>query len=919
MSNAANRVGAMLFFVFVMGSAFASRAWAGTAGRDVGITPSYIYTNSIVLAANVPYTIETEQLGAGVDTILHVQNADGTFLAGNDDCWSSGNPNCGPETWRSWVQISASSSVRNVMIVVRGYQYATDGQATLRITGQFSLSYPILVNKGFTHSWTSCQDRSLFTTTEAPTSDSTYEDSVMLLVCGGLGHATVFDDDDGAWLMSQGELPVGSACSPCYAIVGAYSSTAPMNLVWDEDLHTPGYDPDNDGLSTTLENILGTSPNNADSEADGIDDDEELYGLENQYLRFPKYGGQPYARDVYIEANWLNCTDVACPSHDFYQMTTQVATGLAGFYTPALVAVHVDNRVENGFDATVNNWAGAHRFDNWDPDPNHLCDQATSDRLGRFHFVRMFSGIGFSNVGACFAASNNANELAHESGHNFGLQHWATEGLQTTAIYRNCAPNYRSIMSYAFEGSNWGFSTYTFINQALNPTALNEVAGLHEPGGGVAVHLNQPPFNFYVNALTGAVDWNRDNKPGFDTNVRAAPNLVGQGTYECQFVEYFYHRDNEPAYPNRAGSALSWVHFPSGNRLYWFMRTTGNGLEYRYATATPDMCATQPPHTNPNCATNWTPSVFNNPASVPNSITAGTSPAAGHAVLNGTDKLVLAYVDTVSKLRWQWATASQWSTYSYIDANTVVTGDLAMISHNNEVYLYAISSANNQLLEWKLSTSGAWSGPVAQTLSGGAPVTAAFGIGAAKGTITNTFDFTKFVAAIPAPGTGVVDFAYKTPGTAVWTVLPVGNWSQRPVVGGQPGLAYEAFSPSNQAIGRFYLMYWDSQLHPHRAYLWTSEGNNITAGATYRRLRFFDATKVMWSTVYGTLKNNIALLFDPAFDQNLRSAQTADPGGEATFIPYADGIINGQIRDQDDVGHIQVNMACSLENPEYCW
>ena len=94
-----------------------------------------------------------------------------------------------------------------------------------------------------------------------------------------------------------------------------------------------------------------------------------------------------------------------------------------------------------------------------------------------------------------------------------------------------------------------------------------------------------------------------------------------------------------------------------------------------------------------------------------------------------------------------------------------------------------------------------------------------------------------------------------------------------------------------------------------------------------RRLMFLDSHKTYWSTLDGIQRGNTGLLFDLDYDNNLRSysvyAGTVKINDVPVtripvFSPTVDGIINGEIRDQDDGAALKANLACSIKNPGAC-
>lgn len=157
------------------------------------------------------------------------------------------------------------------------------------------------------------------------------KDSILMLLTGE--NVIRYDDDNGPGLMSWIHLD-GGACASCPLFVGnilnakfggdqptpAATPNASVKLFWDEDVHN-GRDRDQDSLGDALEAMLGTNPDLADSDGDGIDDGAEVYGIIddpshqsdfNNLLLFPAYGANPseHHKDIFVEADWLpSCLD----------------------------------------------------------------------------------------------------------------------------------------------------------------------------------------------------------------------------------------------------------------------------------------------------------------------------------------------------------------------------------------------------------------------------------------------------------------------------------------------------------------------------------------------------------------------------------------------------------------------------------
>jgi hypothetical protein len=386
--------------------------------------------------------------------------------------------------------------------------------------------------------------------------------------------------------------------------------------------------------------------------------------------------------------------------------------------------------------------------------------------------------------------------------------------------------------------------------------------------------------------------------------------------------------------PGRNTTALSWYPASFGllPRLYWFTRRESDGkLEYRYATSFPENCTAVPLDT---CKTNWAPDVASDGNVVPNSVGGDGAPAADwYSDENGAHRLIVVYKDTNSKLRFQTLTVLGWLLQSWTGAGYVgsgaetISGAPAAVAFNGEIYVFALASSGN-LLQWKLSPSGVWSAPDVQSWSGGAPISARFGIGITRGYIKNGSSATEHVvAAIPLQSPiGQVELAWKDLTTGQWTRLPDTQWLRgKAITKSQPGIAYvpfdynESLSIEKISDGRFYLAWSPTDDattgQPRGVFAAQTEGNDMNAAATDRRLAWRQQSIFVQNT-WAYAYSNVSLLYDLAYDRNLRGAFTFTKGGGSPrslrFFPVADGIIPNILRDQNDYSVILANLACAI-------
>ena len=270
-------------------AALTSTTASASAGRTQGVYAGDRFT---VIRWTQPaftsITVETGDLaplaaGATPDTVLHVFNAaaPSQFFAGNDDAAGLTSP------YASSVGVGMPpfGAPRQLIIVVRAYSSARAGTGNLRIkTGSAVLAtFPMLFEAG------TSVDMGTYAAgmhALAVEEQGGQGDPLMLLQAGTADHATAFDDDAALGLTPfiHADDPCSSACK---AIVGTawtggtgtlFGGSKTTTVFWDPDMHVAGQDIDADGLSTALENAIGTDATNDDTDQDGLKDGLEVLG-----------------------------------------------------------------------------------------------------------------------------------------------------------------------------------------------------------------------------------------------------------------------------------------------------------------------------------------------------------------------------------------------------------------------------------------------------------------------------------------------------------------------------------------------------------------------------------------------------------------------------------------------------------------
>lgn len=312
-----------------------------------------------------------------------------------------------------------------------------------------------------------------------------------------------------------------------------------------------------------------------------------------------------------------------------------------------------------------------------------------------------------------------------------------------------------------------------------------------------------------------------------------------------------------------------------------------------------------------------------------------------------------------------------WNTAQLIGtASDLVAGEIAVWrcpQTHAEVCVYAPSGG--RLKMWRRDPSGMWLAPIDQVWSDGTPIEPAFGIALTEGRLRNVFsemgetpeepvphdaqvapsgdgppgipplnppppfpypppfpiDAPHTFAAIPVATSwplGMIELAWTIDGSS-WTRLEGSAWeSGRAATKAQPGLAYAPFDDSDYEDGRFYLS-WIAQnypsVEPDVMLITHTEGNDLSLGATSRRARWrLDPVFLTNKWLRGS--GNVSLLFERGIDRNVRGAVSFPQENNILpiFFPFADGIFDGVIRDQNDFTVIRANLACSLSSSGSC-
>ncbi len=641
-----------------------------------------------------------------------------------------------------------------------------------------------------------------------------------------------------------------------------------------------------------------------DRDRDGIPDDLEERGIPGEVgLDFPAYGADPDHPDVFVQVDWVSCDpiiDYCGPNNslDRDRMTSRAVEEMVAYFAPD-VAVHVDNGLDPARPelATLHGaWGGARRLA---PGPQRCNPDSLGARFGYFHrgtVAGIGGGGGGTLYGYCFGANTTRGSVAaHELGHNFGLNHGGNE----PSYAANCKPHYRSPMNYAYlyDRSLAQFSRGE-RELGLNPTAMDELSGVGSDDPAVLESLRSPPWYYDVRD-DGAIDWNRDGR--FDDAPVRAP--VTWGTTSCeqssQHTDYF-DRVQAPT--------MGWVDGPDGAALMLLSRSFPDGYPgYRVATRFDD-CDMSIEYES---CTDWAPGGEDEPLPVPDA-PAGRG-AVAMASWQGDDaaQVLLVYADFSGQLYEQQRSDSgagpEWSVPRPI-AGVRATGSptLSLAAERSRVILWVPEDGRWLRLERALG-GGGWSAPSVERWQDGGPIEPCYGASVSAGFALGETQEALF-AAIPSGRLCRLEIARRT-AAGNWERLTEQVWGQHevPIVGGRPGLAYVPVSADEPARGRFYIAW--KPLPNGGARIAFTTGNDLDPAASKLRMEVLFSSYLR--NVWATVADGLELAYDRRFDDNLRAAYVYSNGG-LQFLPFADGIVDVVMYDQDDYQYILANLACSL-------
>lgn len=966
-------------------AALTSTTASASAGRTQGVYAGDRFT---VIRWTQPaftsITVETGDLaplaaGATPDTVLHVFNAaaPSQFFAGNDDAAGLTSP------YASSVGVGMPpfGAPRQLIIVVRAYSSARAGTGNLRIkTGSAVLAtFPMLFEAG------TSVDMGTYAAgmhALAVEEQGGQGDPLMLLQAGTADHATAFDDDAALGLTPfiHADDPCSSACK---AIVGTawtggtgtlFGGSKTTTVFWDPDMHVAGQDIDADGLSTALENAIGTDATNDDTDQDGLKDGLEVLGgneaeagADWRQVRYPYFGANPKKKDMFVQADWKDCTwdsseasKRGCrfnpddtnevPTRDRFRLSSDDATRIVANFAAAGVALHMDIGVSAGtvlypvVSFNYGSWGGAKRRTDWVDDK---CQFRTGPRVGAFHFFRVngFGGGQSMEPGPCGDTSVARWDVAHEIGHNTGLDH---EPLWSGPYHSNGQPNYLSIMNYPFSkeragapGEMWPFSDGHLNYWTINPSAFDEKTVLNaEQANILANQFKYLVGNDPASPEYRRVDWNRDGAISDDVVSGAITLTDSVGDWHSFGLNSAgVGSDFQP------GSTVAWgLTDTDPASLLWFTRVNGDlvvtaGSVDSFPTAACTTCA-------PTWAPRPAPSGFVNLANTPGTVGFDW---------NGNHRVLVAATLNDGSILLSWATgdaSSGWSAPITLkaagDTSVVNSGGTAVVVEGDTAYVYvtATTSSGVRLREYTYNlSSGAIGSNVVFRADGSPVVPEHVGIGVtmgwtpANGTTGSLQNGRVLLVPelVSTPITGSVPTAYVS-GLHMYAARP-GYWEDLPQVpnesahGAQPAIAFVPTKTTEPSVGRFYIAfrgsYFDKNTHQFATeavfHMKLSEGNGDVSGPNRRFIWGTSSSRVGNEWAYGSA--SIALSFDP----RLKNGQFIWPrliGSRVFDAPnglhgpmvssYQDNILPGVVNSQSDRAILRGGLRCTLVPNTQC-
>lgn len=878
------------------------------------ITEAVLY-----LRAGQTATIETRDLSAGGDTILHLLAPSGTQVAVNDD--ASGST-------RASRVVYAAPSGGFYRVVVRSKTPASAGVADLYLDGapwlaQNPFGGMRLVLPGLRAGE---EIESIRLPNGAGPQHVLYLLSGHSIAERRRGNATL----GGANLQLQTDLGTR------VVVVGSVGAPGPVRVVRN-DVSLTGHDGDADGLGLELERDLNTCrvrggtagsfdcstiADARDTDGDGISDGWEVLGRRDgtPHQALPLWGADPRHKDVFVEVDFMerNAGEAArrmppAAARDFARAYGDVhdpGPATSSVRAAALrnpdgrrgVAVHLDTGVppESPEDATVyGDWGGynvvprvsegmgANYRTAW---RTHMHPM----RRGIFHHDLAPAGGGGQVELGSFSWTHdigNGRLGAHESGHGFGLGH-SGPAHATGDIDPNCKPNYPSPMNYGFLYGDVSFSDGRSA-PALNNASLVEHAAIPAADRSFFDVLEED-FGYNVDRNAGHVDWNRDGSiaPAGETVRAYANHKPGEA---CEYTRY----NQVDLTSSRTDIAPATARLHGSTHLFYV-----EDGQLKFVVSDGDWDCPQP------AAAGCAGSSFGGERVTPYEGVEAFDVARIVPEPFG-DQLLVVWRDARGILReGRMAPSGAWTAPRTITGYRV-TGEPSLSSPGSGwTTVLAVKDTSHNVRVIRL-VRGEW-GPVlsARQPDGSSIRMAEQASPAVDFAITPHVSGWRLYGAF-ADAQGRLDlYAFEEDGR--WHATEV--LDKRVPVKGRPAMALVPYDRDSSRIDRLYLAYvhgTTDEVRWMQTYRrWTTGGE----GSSEARIGLDSPFDNSWYRGYG-----VDLLFERGIDTNLRSVVARRSGNPidrtVNFRPKADGINDFAYQNADDWSHLADELCRTVVNP----
>lgn len=896
-------------------------------------TTAWVVTQVPVrLVVGAAVTIETTQLSAGADPILHLVDASGRQVAMDDDS--------GPGAAARISYVATSSSTHQ--IVVRAPSFATSGDTVLVTTiGAGRTSQAVGFGNWHPMEMAGLRAGDRIGSVRVPTERQPGH-VLFLLAANGedIAERRAANGVDGA-----AEIAVRSALGTRDVVLATTGTVAEWTRLVRNDVAVDGHDGDGDNLGRELEAAAGTcdSPSvdvegvdcgalvdRRDTDGDGLSDYLELVGVRRpnaagdlENLPLPRWGANPRHKDVFIEVDFMRRTRQENDDEVRQMMPANVANDFVRAYRDAAttdpdlrarhgrmlanpdgnpgISAHLDiGRPAPSYDATAHydDWGGYTAVDAVEVDGAYEGVDArvawrtamSTARRGVFRYALAF-GTGGSQTGAGFTASYNFNDsylAIHETGHSFGLGHGGPIGLEPDV---NCKPNYGSLMNYAFTSVGTGFADGRLEEgPPLNNWSLTE-RGAAQGVSPAYVDRLRDEFGYHVDEANGHVDWNRDGEfAPVGSTVRAYANraLGGGG---CEYTRYNRTRVSD------VETVLPPVLARRDGRLFTIYTWDS---EVRSSSSTSSWNCPAPVDTG--CAGgSWSATTslgLPAPAGSVDAVTIGSP---------GQERLLVVAVDLDYGI-WERSLGAASSTaWRKLSADAALGGPSLERTADGTVLMAFTAPTSGTYMLMRRDSDGGWGVPERFRTADGTvlrrPAGSRFSpelVEARLGGVTGLY-------ALLAGADDKVDLYRYDPVTHRWSNTAMLDSRPGPIKW-RPAMAWVPPGPTS-AIGRLHVLYADREENAAKAMMSyvdvTPTGKNQRVGLD----TYFDN---VWRHIGGG-----DLLFESGVDTNLRAVMgvTDDGATVVWFVPKADGIHASTYTNQNDWAVLRYSLCREVVNP----